>query len=252
MTADMLIGKSIRKGYGGLEILHGIDLSLAPGKITAILGPSGGGKSTLLRTLSILDAPDSGSVEVDGVEYSFPIKRKNGIQPPWPKLTVVFQQLFLWPHLTLRRNITLPLEKLRAKSDGASKEASDEVDELLTLFEMSEHADRYPNDVSLGQRQRAAFIRAVVLHPKYLLLDEITSALDVEHVSKILEHLKSLRDRGTGILLVTHLIGFAKSAADHIIFMENGRIIASGDKSLLTTPKNERLVRFLSLVETAL
>jgi ABC-type polar amino acid transport system ATPase subunit len=200
----------------------------------------------------MLDAPDSGSVEVDGVEYFFPNNRKNGIQPPWPALTVVFQQLFLWPHLTLRRNITLPLEKLSARSSGAAEEADQEVDELLELFEMSEHADRYPNEVSLGQRQRAAFIRAVVLHPKYLLLDEITSALDVEHVSKILEHLKVLRERGTGILLVTHLIGFAKSAADQIIFMENGRIVESGDKSLLTTPKNERLMKFLSLVETAL
>lgn len=248
----MLIGQGIRKGYGGLEILHGIDLSLSPGKITAILGPSGGGKSTLLRALSMLDAPDSGFVKVDGVEYVFPNRRKNGIQPPWPALTVVFQQLFLWPHLTLRRNITLPLEKLSAKSNGAAEEANKEVDELLDLFEMREHADRYPNEVSLGQRQRAAFIRAVVLHPKYLLLDEITSALDVEHVSKILEHLKLLRERGTGILLVTHLIGFAKSAADQIIFMENGRIVESGDKSLLTSPKNERLVKFLSLVETAL
>jgi ABC-type polar amino acid transport system ATPase subunit len=248
----MLIGQNIRKGYGGLEILHGIDISLAPKQITAILGPSGGGKSTLLRALSILDAPDSGSIEVDGVEYAFPITRKNGIQPPWPTLTVVFQQLFLWPHLTLRRNITLPLDKLRAKSNGAAAEANNEVEALLDLFELSEQADRYPNEVSLGQRQRAAFIRAVVLHPKYLLLDEITSALDVEHVSKILEHLKSLRDQGTGILLVTHLIGFAKSAADQIIFLEKGRVVESGDRSLLTITKNERLRKFLSLVETAL
>jgi len=248
----MLIAQNIRKGYGGLEILHGIDLSLAPKQITAILGPSGGGKSTLLRALSILDAPDSGSVEVDGVKYSFPRKRKNGIQPPWPSLTVVFQQLFLWPHLTIRRNITLPLDKLRAKANGVAAEANKEVDALLDLFELSEQADRYPNEVSLGQRQRAAFIRAVVLHPKYLLLDEITSALDVEHVSKILEHLKSLRDQGTGILLVTHLIGFAKSAADQIIFLEKGRVVESGDRSLLTTTKNERLRKFLSLVETAL
>jgi len=248
----MLIGQNIRKGYGGLEILHGIDLSLAPKQITAILGPSGGGKSTLLRALSILDAPDSGSVEVDGVKYSFPSTRKNGIQPPWPTLTVVFQQLFLWPHLTLRRNITLPLDKLRAKANGAAAEANEEVDALLDLFELSEQADRYPNEVSLGQRQRAAFIRAVVLHPKYLLLDEITSALDVEHVSKILEHLKLLRDQETGILLVTHLIGFAKSAADQIIFMENGRVVETGDNSLLKATKNERLKKFLSLVETAL
>jgi ABC-type polar amino acid transport system ATPase subunit len=126
-----------------------------------------------------------------------------------------------------------------------------ELNSMLELFELDGLADRYPNEASLGQRQRAALVRALVLKPKYLLLDEITSALDVEHVSKILEHLKLLRTQGVGILLVTHLVGFARSAADQIVFMDNGHILESGGPSVLVSPKNVRFRTFLSLVETA-
>ncbi len=249
----MLSGENLHKIYGGREILHGVSLNVVPGEITAVLGPSGAGKSTLLRALSLLDPPNSGTIVVDGKNYVFPGVNKNGTVPPWPKLTVVFQQLFLWPHLTLRQNITLPLEKDRGRLGPGNAVAMDgEIERLLELFELAELADRYPNEASLGQRQRAALIRALVLKPKYLLLDEITSALDVEHVSKILDYLKFLKDQGTGILVVTHLIGFAKSAADQIVFMENGRVVECGDKFLLSEPKTERLMKFLSLVETAL
>ena len=116
---------------------------------------------------------------------------------------------------------------------------------------MGEFVDRYPNQVSLGQRQRAAIARALALQPRYLLLDEITSALDVEHVSALLNHLKILRDKGVGILLITHLIGFAKRAASQILFLEAGRIMEAGGPELLTAPKNGRLAKFLSLVDTA-
>ncbi len=241
----MLTGENIHKSYGGREILTGITITVAPGQITAVLGPSGAGKSTLLRTLSLLDLPDAGRVVVDDVTYTFPRKNGNQIAPPWPKLTVVFQQLFLWPHLTIRRNILLPLEKLgNGRKNG-------EVSALIERFELEDLVDRYPNEVSLGQRQRAALVRALALEPKYLLLDEITSALDVEHVSKILEHLQTLKEQGTGILLVTHLIGFAKHSADQVVFMENGSILEAGGPDLLTEPSNGRLRKFLSLVETA-
>jgi ABC-type polar amino acid transport system ATPase subunit len=248
----MLTARGIKKAYDGNKVLHGIDLTVNAGEITAIIGPSGGGKSTLLRAVSLLDPPDAGTVDIDGYEYTFPKRAQNGFRPPWPSVTVVFQQLFLWPHLTLRRNITLPLEKRRVNLNGNRAPCPPDIDDLLDLFELKEHAHRFPNEVSLGQRQRAAFIRAVALQPKYLLLDEITSALDVEHVSRILEYLKTLRQQGTGVLLVTHLIGFAKGAADQVIFMERGHLVASGGSTLLTAPTNERLVKFLSLVETAL
>jgi ABC-type polar amino acid transport system ATPase subunit len=242
----MLIGKNIYKAYGDKKVLTGVNANIEPGQIAVLIGPSGMGKSTLLRALSLLDPPDKGTVTVDGTAYTYPEKTNGMIPMPWPKLTVVFQQLFLWPHLTIRKNIALPLTMANGdiKNDG--------MDELITLFEMETFIDRYPNEVSLGQRQLAAIARAIALDPKYLLLDEITSALDVEYVSKVLGCLKKLRERGTGILIVTHLIGFAKSAADQVIFLDNGTIIESGKPEMLSSPKSKRLAEFLSLVVTAI
>jgi ABC-type polar amino acid transport system ATPase subunit len=242
----MLIGKDIYKAYGGKKVLTGVNASIEPGQIAVLIGPSGMGKSTLLRALSLLDPPDKGTVTVEGTVYTYPGENNGSIPMPWPKLTVVFQQLFLWPHLTIRKNIALPL----AMANGDIK--NDGMDEFITLFEMETFVDRYPNEVSLGQRQLAAIARAIALEPKYLLLDEITSALDVEYVSKVLGCLKRLRERGMGILLITHLIGFAKSAADQVIFLDNGKIIESGKPDILSSPKSKRLAEFLSLVDTAI
>jgi polar amino acid transport system ATP-binding protein len=242
----MLKGTALTKRFGRETVLHGIDMAVQPGTITAIIGPSGGGKSTLLRALSLLEPPDSGTVEMDGQTYNFPAKRARGDLPsPWPRIGVVFQQLFLWPHLTLRDNIMLPL-RLRGRSADGRR-----VKQLLDTFDLSAAADRYPNETSLGQRQRAALIRALALDPSYLLLDEITSALDVEHVVRVIEELRQARVRGMGILAVTHLIGFARSSADHVIFMEAGKIVEANGADILTNPSTTRLKRFLSLVQTA-
>lgn len=239
----MLTARNINKMLGQKQVLTNVNASITPGQITALIGPSGGGKSTFLRTLSFLDPPDSGSIEVDGATYAFP--NKNGNLPsPWPKVTIVFQQLFLWPHLTIRQNISLPGKHANGHGSNGI------VDELIELFDLGEFAERYPNQVSLGQRQRAAIARALALEPKYLLLDEITSALDVEHVGRLLNHIKTLRAKGTGILLVTHLIGFAERAADQILFMESGAIVEAGGPELLSAPKSKRLSEFLSLVGT--
>jgi ABC-type polar amino acid transport system ATPase subunit len=241
----MLIGNNITKVYGTKVVLTDVNASISPGEITALIGPSGSGKSTFLRALSLLDPPDQGNITVDDEIYAFPKRNGNMTAPPWPKLTIVFQQLFLWPHLTMRQNITLPLES----TNGSRRKTS--IEELIELFDMDEFIDRFPNEVSLGQRQRVAIARALALEPKYLLLDEITSALDVEHVGKLLNHLKILRDRGTGILLVTHLIGFAKRAANQVLFMEKGKIIEAGGPEVLNSPQSKRLSAFLSLVDTA-
>lgn len=241
----MLKAQCLNKSFGNTITLRDVSADFKPGEITALIGPNGCGKSTLLRALSLLDPPDSGTVIVDEVPYVFPSSNGKNITLPWPKLTMVFQQLFLWPHLTIRQNITLPLEMLKGECDG-------NVDKLIDLMEMKEYVDRYPNQVSLGQRQRASIARALALEPKYLLLDEITSALDVEQISTILEHLKVLRDEGTCIVLVTHLIGFAKSAADQIVFIKNGKIEESGTSSILTAPRTTDLRKFLSLLETGI
>lgn len=241
----MLKATNISTRFGQDEIVCDVSLIVQPGEITAVIGPSGGGKSTLLRSLSLLDPPTSGTVEIDGHPYEFPGLERQLDETPWPALGVVFQQLFLWPHLTLRQNINLPLE-LRGL-DSRKAEAKD----LLDYFELESAADRYPNETSLGQRQRAAFVRAIVLEPRYLLLDEITSALDVEHVAKVLEQLTRLKTEGVGILIVTHLLGFARRAADQVLFLDHGKIVECGGPSILGSPKSDRLRRFLSITEAA-
>lgn len=241
----MLIGSDIKKAYDGQEILKGVSIELTPGKITALIGPSGSGKTTLLRALSFLEPPDSGTISIEEESYTFPLKGKEFVRPPWPHVTVVFQQLFLWPHLTLRENILLPLK------DRAEKADPEYFESLIKLFEMQKFIDRYPNEASLGQRQRVALARALVLKPKYILLDEITSSLDVEQVALILSELKALRDRGIGILSITHLLHFARDAADQIVFMDSGEILEHGGREILDQPRHERVARFLSVIESA-
>lgn len=241
----MLTGKKLRKSFGNVIALDDVDISIKPGQITTLIGPSGSGKTTLIRALSLLDPPDSGAISIYDKDYQFPLENNRKIEPPWPNVTVVFQQLFLWPHMTLRENITLPL-KNRNKEDS-----EEHLKELIKMFEMQGFIDRYPNETSLGQRQRAALARALVLNPSYILMDEITSALDVEQVSIILKHLQLLRDEGIGILVVTHLIGFARRASDQVVVIDEGKVLEIGGREVLASPKNKRVQQFLSVIESA-
>jgi len=237
----MLAARNLIKKYHGKEVLKDIDIRVEPGKITSLIGPSGSGKTTLLRVLSMLELPDAGTITFNEDEYTFPMSAEN-IIPPWPRISVVFQQLFLWPHLTLRQNILLPL--------GGIKK-SKHLDELIDFFQMKEFIDRYPNQASLGQRQRVALVRALVLNPEYLLLDEITSALDVEQVSAVLNYLQELKTKNVGILLVTHLLGFAKRASDQVVFLDGGNVLESGSSKILEKPEHARVKKFISIVKSA-
>jgi len=242
----MLVGKNLSKRFGSTVALDGVDISVQPGRISVLIGPSGSGKTTLVRALALLDPPDKGEIGIDEKTYCFPASDRTRFAPPWPMLTVVFQQLFLWPHLTLRDNILLPLGSRRAKNGL--------LDEMVNLFNMEDFIHRYPNEVSLGQRQRAALARAVILEPSYILLDEITSALDVEQTSIIMKYLLTLRNRGIGLLVVTHLIGFAKRLlsrreGDRIAFLDSGQVLESGDIEMLENPQHQRLRQFLSEFE---
>jgi ABC-type polar amino acid transport system ATPase subunit len=236
----MIEARGLMKLRGAKRVLDGVDITLDRGQITGVIGPSGGGKTTLLRALLMLDPPDGGSIAVDGASYMFPVSPEAPLQPPWPKITAVFQQLFLWPHLTLRQNILLPLRCL-GRGDGEAAIAP-----LVERFGMAEFLDRYPNQVSGGQQQRAALARAMALNPEYILLDEITSALDVEQAGTLLAHLLELKQTGIGILLITHHLGFLRRAADRVAFIDEGRILETGGVDVLTQPKHERVARFLA------
>lgn len=236
----MLEGIDISKSFSGTEVLSGVSVELQRGEIAVVIGPSGSGKTTLLKILSMLEKADSGKVLIDGVEYSL-----NEKKTPWPRVTAVFQQLFLWPHLTIEQNITLPLTVQKRSVDH------NELNELVELFDMSSFMKRHPNEVSGGQRQRAALVRAVMLRPEYILLDEITSALDVEQIAVLVPYIKELARRGIGVLAITHLLHFARETADRVLFMDGGKIIESGCRQVLTAPKQERVKKFMSVMEFA-
>jgi ABC-type polar amino acid transport system ATPase subunit len=241
----MLKAENISFSYGSKNIIQDVDINVARGGITALLGPSGTGKTTLLKCLALLEAPQKGRIVIDDIAYDFPQNPADRWSPPWPALTVVFQQLFLWPHLTLRDNILLPLRK------HDIRDVERRLMELSDMFGMTEFLNRYPNETSRGQQQRAALARALMLKPRYILCDEITSALDVEQVGKVLDCLKLVKEQGVGVMIITHQLGFAKKSADEIVFMDDGRVVEHGTAEILSAPKTERFREFLKLVEAA-
>lgn len=234
----MLRATNITKRINDREILKDISLSLESGEIISIIGPSGAGKTTLLRAISLIDSPNSGSLTIGENNYLFPVPTIENMKLPYPDLTVVFQQLFIWPHLTIRENILLPL-----KGNIDQKY----FDEVVELFQMNSFLNRYPNEVSIGQRQRAALVRALLLKPKYLLLDEVTSALDIEQSHLILGHLKQIAEKGVGIIFVSHALHFASKISNKVIFLDDGKVVEEGTGEILTNPKTERLKKFINI-----
>lgn len=238
-----LVGAELIQIYGRTKALSGVSITISPGTVTCLMGPSGAGKSALVRTLSLLDPPWEGTVSIDKDTYSFHRGYCAGRFRPWPRVTVVFQQLFLWPHMTLRQNIEFPAKQ--------RKRAILSLDSMVDLFDMDQFLDRYPNEVSIGQRQRAALARAAVLGPSYILLDEITAALDVEQSARVVEYLLPLLERGVGILVATHALDFAwsicsRATSARVVFLDCGRVVEEGELDILRNPRTERLRKFVS------
>jgi polar amino acid transport system ATP-binding protein len=240
-TLPILELVGLRKAYGSLEVLRGVDLRVLPGELVCVVGPSGSGKSSMLRCCNRLEDSSGGQVVVDGVDITAPGVDINAVRE---RIGMVFQQFNLYPHLTALGNVTLALRKVqnkpRAEAEALGKAALERVG-------LADKANAYPAQLSGGQQQRVAIARAIVLQPKLMLFDEPTSALDPETVGEVLNVMRELRASGMTMLVVTHEMGFARAAADRVIFMDAGAIVEQGPAAdVFGAPKHERTRAFLA------
>jgi len=229
------------KRFGALEVLKGIDFSVAPQELVFIIGPSGSGKSTLLRCCNRLEQPDEGSIVVDGVELMDPKCDLNAMRR---RIGMVFQSFNLYPHLTALGNVTLALRKVLRKPRREADEIGRAALERVGLLDK---VAAYPSELSGGQQQRVAIARALSLEPKIMLFDEPTSALDPELVGSVLATMRDMRESGLTMVVVSHEMRFAREAADRVVFMEGGRIVEEGTpEKIFTAPENARARAFVA------
>ena len=237
----MIDVKGLKKNYGGLQVLKGVDLTIDKGDCVVLAGPSGCGKATFLRCLNRLEEPDGGKVIFNGKAVT-----DHDIDHVRQKMGMVFQHFNLFPHLTVKKNITLAPVKLGLMKQA---EADAKAMELLERIGLADKADTYPNMLSGGQKQRIAIVRALAMNPDVLLFDEPTSALDPEMVGEVLELMKELARSGMTMVCVTHEMGFAREVASRVIFIDEGVVkVDKPPKEFFANPENERLKAFLSKV----
>jgi polar amino acid transport system ATP-binding protein len=235
--------QGIYKSFGDQPVLQDIRISLEKVHTLALIGPSGGGKSTLLRVIAGLERPDLGRVVLDDEEIIF---RERELHKHRKTVGTVFQSFNLFPHLSALSNITLPLEKVHGHSKVEARRIAEEI---LARFQLIEHATKQPFQLSGGQRQRIAIARAISIRPKLLLFDEPTSALDPEMTAEVLEVIEELREEGRDFVLVTHQMGFAKRVADQVALLSNGKIVEYGPPAqILDDPKSETGRQFLAKI----
>ena len=235
----MLEVKNVFKSFDGKNVLNGIDLKVEKGEKVIIIGPSGSGKSTFLRTLNLLETIDNGEIFFEGNKITSKVKideyRKN--------IGMVFQSFNLFNNLTVMENIMLAPVTLKIKS---KEDAEKEAKKLLKKINLSSKANKYPNQLSGGEKQRVAIARALAMNPKMMLFDEPTSALDPEMVGEVLNLMKDLAESGMTMIIVTHEMGFAKEIGSKIVFMDKGKILEQGtSKEIFENPKSSRLKNFL-------
>ena len=243
METDNFILKirGLKKSFGNLEVLKGIDFDVRPQELVFIIGPSGSGKSTLLRCFNLLETPTEGSIIVDNVDMQ---SESTNINQMRRSIGMVFQQFNLYPHLTVLGNITLALRKVSRKN----RRLADEIAiKMLEQVELLDKVDHFPSELSGGQQQRGAIARAMALQPKIMLFDEPTSALDPELVGSVLQVIKQLREQGMTMVVVSHEMRFARDAADRIVFIDEGKIIEEGTpENIFESPTHSRTKAFVS------
>jgi len=242
-TSPIIEMTGVSKWYGDIEVLRGIDFRVARGERVVICGPSGSGKSTLIRCINRLEEHRDGRIVVNGIELDHSTKNVDAVRRD---VGMVFQQFNLFPHLTVLQNLTIAPMKIRGTSKAA---AEDLARYFLSRVRIAEQADKYPSQLSGGQQQRVAIARALCMTPKVMLFDEPTSALDPEMIQEVLDVMVGLAREGMTMVCVTHEMGFARTVADRVVFMDAGRIIEEGaPEQFFANPGHDRTRAFLKQI----
>jgi ABC-type polar amino acid transport system ATPase subunit len=244
VTSPIVEARALHKYFGPLHVLKGIDLAVTERELVFVIGPSGSGKSTLLRCLNRLEEPSSGSITVDGIDM---LDRRTDINHARQRIGMVFQSFNLYPHMTALGNVTLALRKVA----GKPRAEADEIGQAaLARVGLADRAGHYPNQLSGGQQQRVAIARAIALEPRVMLFDEPTSALDPELVGGVLAVMRQLRESGMTMVVVSHEMGFARAAADRVLFMDEGLVVEQGPPAqIFGEPREERTRTFISQIQ---
>jgi len=238
--------EGLHKSFDELEVLRGIDLTVAEHEVVCLIGASGSGKSTLLRCINLIEPIDQGRIWIEGDEIT---GRGVNVDRVRRRIGIVFQAYNLFPHMTVMRNVTLAPRKVLKLS---AAQADARAVELLARFGLADKRDEFPDRLSGGQQQRAAIVRALAMKPDLLLLDEITSALDPELVAEVLDVIRELATEGMTMIIATHEMGFARDVADRVCFLDQGVILEQGPPSVvLSNPSEQRTQRFLQRVISA-
>jgi polar amino acid transport system ATP-binding protein len=239
----MIRVRGLQKSFGDVHAVRGVDLDVAAGEVVVIVGPSGCGKSTILRCLNGLERATYGTVEIDGVDLS---DRATDIDAVRAETGMVFQQFNLFPHLTVQGNITLALRKVLGKDKA---EAAMIARQQLEKVGIPEKVDAYPRQLSGGQQQRVAIARSLAMNPKVMLFDEPTSALDPEMIKEVLDVMLALAEQGMTMVVVTHEMGFARAAADRLVFVDHGQIVEEGHPAeVFENPREARTKAFFDQI----